>query len=174
MYVSSAFSSIIFVTRTQEEVVIVGRITHDPETVAKSKLIEGAIFIESSRMLSGGARVPLRFDPTMKIRGGVKGSGGFGLFPGKVAAFKGKNGGGGYFLATEYLSVSYFNLTPTVTHEPEPDPASQSLPHSSWYHQPKARSLQLHRIQPQCLLHVGHTRETQISVTNHGEAYLTK
>jgi len=95
------------VTRAQEEVVVVGRITHDPETVVKSKLMEGAIFIESSRMYSGGARVPLRFDSAMKIRGGVKGSGGFGLFPGKVAAFKGKNGGGGYFLATEYLSVSY-------------------------------------------------------------------
>lgn len=106
MYVFSAISFPTFVTTAQEEVVIVGRITHDAETVATSRLNEGAIFIESSRMLSGGARIPLKFDPTIKIRGGVRGSGGFGLFPGKIAAFKGKNGSGGYFLATEYLSVS--------------------------------------------------------------------
>ena len=97
----------VLIPREQEEVVIVGRITHDAETVGTSKLTEGAVFIESSRMLSGGARVPLKFDPMLKIRGGVKGSRGFGLFPGKIAAFKGKNGGGGYFLATEYLSVSF-------------------------------------------------------------------
>lgn len=94
------------VMNLQTDVIIVGRITHDAETVGTSKLTEGAIFIESSRMIAGGARAPLKFDPTMRIRGGVRGSGGFGLFPGKIAAFRGKNGGGGYFLATEYLSVS--------------------------------------------------------------------
>jgi len=71
-----------------------------------SKLTEATIVIESSRMLSGGARVPLKLDPSIVIRGGVKGARGFGLFPGSIAAFKGKNGGGGYFFATEYLSVS--------------------------------------------------------------------
>lgn len=90
----------------QEEVIIVGRITHDAETVTTSKLVEGCIAIESSRMLSGGRRVPLRLEPSIKIRGGVRNAGGFGLFSGAIAAFKGKNGGGGYFLATEYLSVS--------------------------------------------------------------------
>ena len=85
----------------QEEVIIVGRITHDAETATLSKLVEGGIVIESSRMLSGGARVPLILEPSIRIRGGVRNVGGFGLFPGAIAAFKGKNGGGGYFLATE-------------------------------------------------------------------------
>ena len=86
--------------------VIVGRITHDAETASLTKLTEGAMIIESSRLLSGGARVPLRMDPAIHIRGGVQGAGGFFLFPGAIAAFKGRNGGGGYFLATEYISVS--------------------------------------------------------------------
>lgn len=71
-----------------------------------SKLTEATIALESSRMLSGGARVPLRFDPNLKIRGGPQGAGSVGLFPGKIVALKGKNGGGGWFLVTEILSVS--------------------------------------------------------------------
>lgn len=85
--------------------IIIGRITHDAETASTSKLMEGTIVIESSRMISG-ARVPLKLDPSIVIKGGVKGVTGFGLFPGCIAAFKGKNGVGSYFLATEYLSVS--------------------------------------------------------------------
>jgi DNA polymerase alpha subunit B len=55
-------------------------------------------------MLSSGARVPLRFDPSLKIRGGAQGTG-VGLFPGAIVALKGKNGGGGWFLVNEVLVV---------------------------------------------------------------------
>jgi len=71
-----------------------------------AKLVEGAITIESSRMLSSGIRVSLALDPTIKIRNAVKGGGGFGIYPGAIVALKGRNGGGGYFLATEVLGVS--------------------------------------------------------------------
>jgi len=57
-------------------------------------------------MLGSGSRVPLRFDPALKIRGGAKGAAGVGLFPGAIVALRGKNGGGGRFLVTEVLAVS--------------------------------------------------------------------
>lgn len=57
-------------------------------------------------MLSSGARVPLILDPAVKLRGTVRGVGGIGIYPGAIVALKGKNGGGGYFLATEVLGVS--------------------------------------------------------------------
>lgn len=91
--------------------VVVGRITHDADTTPGSKLVEGAIVLESSRYLSAGIRVPLTLDPSLKIKGGVKNSGGFGLFPGEVVALRGRNGGGGYFLATEFLSVRFYLLS---------------------------------------------------------------
>jgi len=106
MYVPHCGSSGRLLNIVQEEVVIVGRITHDAE-VAMSKLAEGAITIESSRALSLGSRVRLVLDPTIKIKGSVKGIGGVGIYPGAIVALKGKNGGGGYFLATEVLGVSW-------------------------------------------------------------------
>lgn len=86
-----------------------GRITRDAESETGAKISEGAITIETSRILSSGSggRIPLVLDPTIKIKGGVKGVGGFGLFPGAIVAFRGKNGGGVYFLATEVLAVSF-------------------------------------------------------------------
>jgi DNA polymerase alpha subunit B len=89
----------------QEEIVVIGRITHDSDSEGTAKLTEMTMSLESSRMLAGGARVPLRFDPNVKIRGGPLGVGGVGLFPGAIIALKGKNGGTGSFLATEILSV---------------------------------------------------------------------
>ena len=74
-----------------------------------SKLTEGTITIESSRMFSSGARIALHFDPTLKIRGGVRGSGGARIYSGAIVALKGKNAGGGYFLATEFLAVRLFH-----------------------------------------------------------------
>jgi hypothetical protein len=56
-------------------------------------------------MMGSGARVPLRFVPDVKIRGGAKGAGGIGFFPGAIVALRGKNGGGGWFLVTEILAV---------------------------------------------------------------------
>lgn len=61
--------------------------------------------LESSRMLSSGVRVPIRYDPVLKVRGNVQGASGLGVFPGALVAFKGKNGGGGYFLVSEILAV---------------------------------------------------------------------
>lgn len=56
-------------------------------------------------MYGSGARIALRFDPALKIRGGPQGAGGLGFFPGAMVALKGKNGGGGWFLVTEILAV---------------------------------------------------------------------
>ncbi|KAF9485899.1 DNA polymerase alpha, subunit B [Pholiota conissans] len=99
---------------TDEEVIVVGRITHDAEIATNSKLVEGAICIESSRMLSSGTRVPLNFDPAIKIRGSVRGVGGIGIYPGAIVALKGKNGGGGYFLATEVLGIPPLKPSPSA------------------------------------------------------------
>ena len=45
-------------------------------------------------MMGSGARVPIRFDPEVRLRKGKRGVGGQGLFPGAIVALKGKNGGG--------------------------------------------------------------------------------
>lgn len=64
--------------------------------------------LESSRMMGSGARIPLKFDPAVKVRGGPQGVGGVGLFPGAIVALNGKNGGGGWFLVDEVLAVRCF------------------------------------------------------------------
>lgn len=56
-------------------------------------------------MYGSGARVALRFDTALKVRGGAQGAAGLGFFPGAIVALKGKNGGGGWFLVTEILAV---------------------------------------------------------------------
>lgn len=71
-----------------------------------AKLNEASLTLESSRMMGSGVRVPLKFDPDVRIRQAVRGTGGLGLFPGAIVALRGKNGGGGWFNATEILSVS--------------------------------------------------------------------
>jgi DNA polymerase alpha subunit B len=57
-------------------------------------------------MLSGGSRIALKFDPDLVIRNNIRGARGLGLFPGAITAMKGRNGGGGYFLVKEILTVS--------------------------------------------------------------------
>lgn len=57
-------------------------------------------------MLSSGSQIALKFDPTLVIRNNIRGARGIGLFPGAIAAMKGRNGGGGYFLVKEILAVS--------------------------------------------------------------------
>lgn len=57
--------------------------------------------------MGSGARVPLRFSPTLKIRGGPQGASSVGLFPGAIVALKGRNGGGGMFVVEEILAVRY-------------------------------------------------------------------
>lgn len=66
---------------------------------------EASLILESSRMMGSGARIPLKFDAVVKVRGGSKGIGGMGLFPGAIVALRGKNGGGGWFLVEEILAV---------------------------------------------------------------------
>ncbi len=56
-------------------------------------------------MLSGGSRVALKFDVHLVIRNNISGARGIGLFPGAIVAMKGRNGGGGYFLVKEILTV---------------------------------------------------------------------
>ena len=56
-------------------------------------------------MMGSGSRVSLKFDAAVKVRGGPKGVGGVGLFPGAIVALRGKNGGGGWFLVEEILAV---------------------------------------------------------------------
>ncbi|KAL7279908.1 hypothetical protein ACG7TL_006317 [Trametes sanguinea] len=89
-----------------EDVVVVGRIVPDAETAASAvKLNQASIMLESSRMMGSGARVPLRFDPGVNVRRGPRGVGGQGVFPGAIVALRGKNGGGGSFVASEILAL---------------------------------------------------------------------
>jgi hypothetical protein len=59
-------------------------------------------------MVGSGVRVPLRFAPNFKVRGGPKGQASVSLFPGAIVALKGRNGGGGWFSVNEVLSVRIF------------------------------------------------------------------
>ncbi|KAK2459673.1 hypothetical protein APHAL10511_008318 [Amanita phalloides] len=98
---------------TDGDTTVVGRITQDNDA-ATSKLNDMTMWLESSRMLGSGSRIPLRFDPLVKIRGIAKGAGGIGFFPGAIAAFKGKNGGGGWFQVTEILGLPPPRPTPAL------------------------------------------------------------
>jgi DNA polymerase alpha subunit B len=83
---------------------VVGRIANDGDT----KLGETSTLLESSRMMGMGARVLLEFDADLKIRCATRrgtGSTGIGLFPGMIAALKGKNGSGDSFVVSEILRV---------------------------------------------------------------------
>ncbi|KAI0349482.1 DNA polymerase alpha, subunit B [Trametes cingulata] len=93
---------------TEEDTTVVGRIVLDAESASSTgpvKLNEASLMLESSRMMGSGARVPLRFDPAVKVRRGPRNAGGVGLFPGAIVALTGKNGGGGAFVASEILSL---------------------------------------------------------------------
>lgn len=84
--------------------VVVGRIVANAEIAAASgpsKLNEASIALESSRMMGSGVRVPLRFSTPLKIHGSSR----VGFFPGAIVALRGRNGGGGWFLVSEVLSV---------------------------------------------------------------------
>jgi DNA polymerase alpha subunit B len=110
---------------TDDEVTVVGRIWQDPEIAAGAKLLESSLWIESSRMLASGARVPLRLDPAIKVKGCVQGSGGHGFYPGQIVALQGRNGGGGYFHATSILSIPPLKPSPTAQGvlDPKTDPS---------------------------------------------------
>jgi DNA polymerase alpha subunit B len=95
-----------FIKPSQEAVVVVGRITVDAETFSGSgKLNEASLHIESSRKMGSGVRVPLKFMPNCKVRGGPKGQANISLFLGAIVALKGRNGGGGWFSVLEVMTV---------------------------------------------------------------------
>ncbi|KAK0187998.1 DNA polymerase alpha subunit B [Armillaria mellea] len=90
---------------TDEDVMVVGRIVQESEAEPGTKLTESSLILETSRMLGSGSR----------IRGGALGAGGISFFPGALVALKGKNGGGGSFLASEVLA---FLSDPGVSESP--------------------------------------------------------
>ncbi|KAL0952801.1 hypothetical protein HGRIS_007026 [Hohenbuehelia grisea] len=102
---------------TDESVYVVGRVVQDADAASTVsvhvKLSEATICLESSRMMGSGGRVPLRFDPSLKVRVAGRREGkeregqayNAGLFPGMIVALKGKNGGGGWFAVEEILSL---------------------------------------------------------------------
>ena len=78
----------------------------DPSPGESIKLNEASMLLESSRAMGSGVRVPLRFDASVQVRGGRKGRGSMGFFPGAIVALQGRNGGGGWFHVREVLTVS--------------------------------------------------------------------
>lgn len=93
--------------------VVVGRIVLDAEASGSGiKLNDQSLILEASRAHGDGLRVPLQLAPDLKIRGGYKGLGGVGLFPGAVVALKGRNGGGGYFIASDILAIPPMPASP--------------------------------------------------------------
>lgn len=94
---------------SQEDMVCVGRICTD---LYAAKLQDGSdksktsVWLESSRLMGAGARIELRFDDEVKIRGHEAGDGGAGMFPGAIIGVRGRNVGGQFFNVTEILMVS--------------------------------------------------------------------
>ncbi|KAF8440881.1 DNA polymerase alpha/epsilon subunit B-domain-containing protein [Boletus edulis BED1] len=99
---------------TEKTTTIVGRIVHDADVSgSEAKLNESSVVLESSRMMGSGVRVPLRFAPETKLRGGIKGVGGMSFFPGAIVALRGRNGGGGFFLVEEILTLPPLKMPPS-------------------------------------------------------------
>ncbi|KAN0125481.1 DNA polymerase alpha/epsilon subunit B domain containing protein [Lactarius tabidus] len=113
---------------SDEAVVVVGRITVDAEASSGSgKINETSLCIESSRMMGSGVRVPLRFAPNFKVRGGPKGQANVSLFPGAIVALKGKNGGGGWFSVNEVLSLPRLLPSTSNSQVPKQEPRETSF-----------------------------------------------
>ncbi|TCD61023.1 DNA-directed DNA polymerase alpha subunit pol12 [Steccherinum ochraceum] len=109
---------------TEEDVVVVGRITLDGDSSSSGpvKLNEASLTLETSRAMGSGVRVPFKFEANAKIRGGKRGAGGVGLFPGAIVALRGNNGGGGWFTVSEVLSL------PTPKYQIKRDEQTASSP----------------------------------------------
>ena len=93
---------------SEDPIYAVGRILSPPTDNAK--VTSTSVYLESSRLLGGGRRVSLRFasPDALRVRGGAPGVKGFGLFPGCLVCVRGRNGGGGVFVAEEVLMVCGF------------------------------------------------------------------
>ena len=118
--------------------------------------------------MGSGVRVPIRFAPETKLRGGIKGIGGMGFFPGAIVALRGRNGGGGFFLVEELLSVRHTPSTPGLS----------SIPigvHSSCPRSKYPRHLRVIPTLPlPCVLRVGRLAWTRTWNINPGQACSTK
>ncbi|KAI0785210.1 DNA polymerase alpha/epsilon subunit B-domain-containing protein [Abortiporus biennis] len=92
---------------TEEEVVVVGRITLDGDSSSSGsvKINEASIALESSRSMGSGVRVQVKFNHDFKITQCRRGPPTVGIFPGAIVALKGKNGGGGWFAVSEVLTI---------------------------------------------------------------------
>ncbi|KAH8104494.1 DNA polymerase alpha, subunit B [Cristinia sonorae] len=92
---------------TEEDIYVVGRVTLDSDSLSSGsvKMNEASLALETSRAMGSGVRMPFRFEPGVKVREGDRGVGGIGLFPGAIVALRGKNGGGGWFMVSEILSL---------------------------------------------------------------------
>lgn len=99
---------------SQESVYVVGRIAPILSRDDKIPKLNDGMIIESSKAIGSGSRTPLQFAKSVIMRGlstaaGEKvlhssGNGGqIGLFPGMIAGFKGRNGGGDAFVVEEVL-----------------------------------------------------------------------
>jgi hypothetical protein len=73
---------------------------------AEGKLHDGALYLETSKMIDAGTRGLIRFNTELKIRGARPGTSSVGFFPGAIAALKGRNATGDWFQVSEVLSVS--------------------------------------------------------------------
>ncbi|KAG9315596.1 DNA polymerase alpha/epsilon subunit B-domain-containing protein [Chiua virens] len=99
---------------TEEVTTVVGRMVHDAEVSGSgAKFNESSLVLESSRMMGSGVRIPIHLAPEFKVRGGIKGVGGISFFPGAIVALRGRNGGGGFFLAEEALSLPPAKISPS-------------------------------------------------------------
>ncbi|GAA96342.1 uncharacterized protein L969DRAFT_95439 [Mixia osmundae IAM 14324] len=83
-----------------DDIVCVGRVCLESDT---AKLNDASIWFESSRLLSSGSRVPLKFEQDLKVRGGVPGENAVGFYPGLLLGLRGRNTGGGHFSVKEIL-----------------------------------------------------------------------
>lgn len=94
---------------------VVGRITLDEHSSSSGpvKLNEASLALETSRAMGSGIRVPFRFEAAAKVREARAGAGGVGMFPGAIVALRGKNGGGGWFMVSEMLSVRRSDYKPS-------------------------------------------------------------
>jgi hypothetical protein len=131
--------------------------------------------LESSRTMGSGARVSLRFEPEVKIRGSVKGMGGIGLFPGAIVALRGKNGGGGWFLVTEILAVSPSCLSQkSFLSDIMPAAASQILTLTSWRQSDAGRRFFVFNVHCQWTVHLRRRSQVYTLAQTFGDNHLNQ
>lgn len=113
---------------SQESVYVVGRLSPLLTREDKVHKLNDGMIIEVSRAIGSGSRTPLRISNNVSIRGLLASNGRkfmhtggngrqLGLFPGMVAGFKGRNGGGDEFVVEEVLLPPCLPLPATLASE---------------------------------------------------------